>query len=156
MTGCLMIATLIIMHSAYLCCWNRLHAHSHYKCGFTVGLGQSQESWPGHLVCCCFYIYQVTSRSLLGHFPLWRSGWRRAVNLTPLLKMVNVYHKEEENFLVTFLLRCRSGYGEGVPVNTVSLTQKHELALRLYLASTPTTTSIAEHKTLAKLKKKQI
>lgn len=68
MTGCLMIATLIIMHSAYLCCWNCPRARSHYKCGYTVGLGQSQESWPGHLVGCCSYIYRVTSRSLLGHF----------------------------------------------------------------------------------------
>lgn len=83
MTGCLMIATLIIMHSAYLCCWNCPHARSHDKYGFTVVLGQSQESWPGHLVGCCFYIYRVTSRSLLGHCPLWRSGWRRAVNPTP-------------------------------------------------------------------------
>lgn len=79
----------------------------------------------------------------------------------PLFKMVNVYHNEEEDFLLpreAWLHFCWGAGGataKGSP-QTEQVWQKHELALRLYLASTPTTTSIAEHKTLAKLKKKQI
>lgn len=102
MTGCLMIATLIIMHSAYFCCWNCPHAHSHYKCGFTVGHGHEPRIMTGAPRGLLLLYLPGDLQISIGTFSFV------AIWLMPM---------------VTFLLRCRSGYGEGVPANTASLTK---------------------------------